>query len=134
MHVHAPRVQDKYRPTGHQCPLMLANIQGQGGGIAENVMQSRHLDRIIARCANGMSVSHVYMPLLIIMILASCIPKMDHHCPWTSNCVSHFTFPHFMRFLWYAVASMAYLEYLLFLRAQVIWQNRHLPSVWLVGA
>jgi palmitoyltransferase len=58
-----------------------------------------------------------------------CIPKMDHHCPWTVNCVSHFTFPHFMRFLWYAVSAMSYLEYFLFLRAEVVWRDRNLPSV-----
>ncbi|EHY59619.1 Palmitoyltransferase [Exophiala dermatitidis] len=61
-------------------------------------------------------------------ICKRCIPKMDHHCPWTVNCVSHFTFPHFLRFLFYAVCSMAYLEYFLYLRADVIWQNRMLPS------
>ena len=58
-----------------------------------------------------------------------CIPKMDHHCPWTVKCVSYGTFPHFMRFLFYAVASMMYLEYFLYLRASVIWSKRHLPSV-----
>ncbi|KIX01631.1 uncharacterized protein Z518_09357 [Rhinocladiella mackenziei CBS 650.93] len=57
-----------------------------------------------------------------------CIPKMDHHCPWTVNCVSHFTFPHFVRFLWYAVSAMCYLEYFLYVRAEVVWQNRMLPS------
>lgn len=54
---------------------------------------------------------------------------MDHHCPWTINCVSHRTFPHFFRFLFYAVASMAYLEYLLYTRVVAIWNLRHLPSV-----
>ncbi|KIW19680.1 hypothetical protein PV08_00254 [Exophiala spinifera] len=58
-----------------------------------------------------------------------CIPKMDHHCPWTVNCVSHFTFPHFMRFLWYAVSAMCYLEYFLFVRGRIIWDDRHMPSV-----
>jgi palmitoyltransferase len=58
-----------------------------------------------------------------------CIPKMDHHCPWTVNCVSHFTFPHFMRFLWYAVSSMCYLEYFLYVRASAIWEDRNMPSV-----
>lgn len=53
---------------------------------------------------------------------------MDHHCPWTSNCVSHRTYPHFVRFLLYAVASMSYLEYFLYLRGAVIWENRHMPS------
>ncbi|KAK5021991.1 Palmitoyltransferase [Exophiala sideris] len=61
-------------------------------------------------------------------VCGRCIPKMDHHCPWTANCVSHFTFPHFMRFLFYATTAMCYLEYDLFLRANVIWQNRNLPS------
>jgi palmitoyltransferase len=53
---------------------------------------------------------------------------MDHHCPWTSNCVSHFTFPHFIRFLFFAVASMGYLEYFLYLRAAKVWEDRHLPA------
>lgn len=60
---------------------------------------------------------------------------MDHHCPWTANCVSHFTFPHFVRFLLYAVAAMSYLEYFLYLRAAVLWNKRNLPSVsWLNGS
>ncbi len=54
---------------------------------------------------------------------------MDHHCPWTVNCVSHRTFPHFLRFLFYAVASMTYLERFLFIRAAVVWRGRNLPSV-----
>ena len=59
---------------------------------------------------------------------------MDHHCPWTANCVSHFTYPHFMRFLIYAVGSMAYLERLLYDRGAAVWGSRNLrydlgPSV-----
>lgn len=54
---------------------------------------------------------------------------MDHHCPWTINCVSHRTFPHFFRFLFYAVASTTHLEYLLYIRAAVLWNGRNLPSV-----
>lgn len=61
-------------------------------------------------------------------ICQRCIPKMDHHCPWTSNCVSHFTYPHFMRFLFYAVASMVYLEYFLYVRGAKLWEDRHMPS------
>ncbi|BCS21200.1 putative palmitoyltransferase with autoacylation activity Pfa4 [Aspergillus puulaauensis] len=57
-----------------------------------------------------------------------CVPKMDHHCPWTSNCVSHFTFPHFVRFLFYAVAGIAYLESCLFQRVSKVWASRNLPS------
>ena len=54
---------------------------------------------------------------------------MDHHCPWTANCVSEVTFPHFFRFLVYAVLAMIQLEYMLCARVAVIWGNRQLPSV-----
>ncbi|KAF2723289.1 DHHC zinc finger domain-containing protein [Polychaeton citri CBS 116435] len=57
-----------------------------------------------------------------------CISKMDHHCVWTANCVSHVTLPHFVRFLFYAVVSMIYLECFLYQRVMVIWYNRRLPS------
>ncbi|RDW81630.1 putative palmitoyltransferase with autoacylation activity Pfa4 [Aspergillus mulundensis] len=53
---------------------------------------------------------------------------MDHHCPWTSNCVSHFTFPHFVRFLFWAVVGIAYLETRLWVRVSKIWGSRNLPS------
>jgi palmitoyltransferase len=58
-----------------------------------------------------------------------CIIKMDHHCPWTVNCVSHITYPHFLRFVGYADVAIIYLEYFLYLRAMVVWENRHIPSV-----
>lgn len=57
-----------------------------------------------------------------------CIPKMDHHCPWTSNCVSLTTFPHFIRFVLYAVLSMTLLSYHLLQRVLPIWNNRNLPA------
>lgn len=65
----------------------------------------------------------------MILTTARCIPKMDHHCPWTNNCASIRTFPHFIRYLLYAVVSISYLEYLLFLRDARVWENRKLPSV-----
>lgn len=34
-----------------------------------------------------------------------------------------------MRFLFYAVAAMCQLEYYLFARCALLWQNRNLPSV-----
>lgn len=73
----------------------------------------------------------LWFPLLYVLDTdcCRCIPKMDHHCPWTSNCVSHFTFPHFIRFLFYTVAGMSYLESHLFERASIIWASRDLPSV-----
>ncbi|RKU48330.1 Palmitoyltransferase [Coniochaeta pulveracea] len=57
-----------------------------------------------------------------------CVPKMDHHCPWTGNCVSLQTFPYFLRFLVYANLALAMLHYLVFLRARVLWADRYLPS------
>ncbi|KAI9810053.1 MAG: Palmitoyltransferase [Phylliscum demangeonii] len=57
-----------------------------------------------------------------------CIPKMDHDCVWIQNCVSLTTFPHFIRFLFYAVAAMTQLEHFLYQKSAVIWHGRHLPS------
>lgn len=54
---------------------------------------------------------------------------MDHHCPWTANCVSHTTYPHFLRFVFYDVVTLSYNEYLLYLRALEIWHDRTMPSV-----
>lgn len=53
---------------------------------------------------------------------------MDHHCPWTGNCVSHTTFPHFLRFVLYSCVSLGLLEYHLITRAYAIYQQRNLPS------
>ncbi|KAI5289570.1 Palmitoyltransferase, partial [Ascosphaera acerosa] len=53
---------------------------------------------------------------------------MDHHCPWTSNCVSYFTFPHFLRFLSYATTALAYAEHLVLVRVSEVWHDRALPS------
>lgn len=53
---------------------------------------------------------------------------MDHHCPWTANCVSHTTFPHFIRFLFYATAGLSLLAYFLWIRISTLWDNRSLPA------
>ncbi|CAD0091343.1 unnamed protein product, partial [Aureobasidium mustum] len=60
-------------------------------------------------------------------------PSRAHHCktcesPWTANCVSHTTFPHFVRFLFYAVAGMSHLGCLLWSRMYHLWTQRDLPS------
>ncbi|SPO02156.1 related to Palmitoyltransferase PFA4 [Cephalotrichum gorgonifer] len=55
-------------------------------------------------------------------------PMMDHHCPWTGNCVSLTTYPHFLRFLLYANLSLWNLSYLLFLRFGAIWSSRNWPA------
>ena len=57
-----------------------------------------------------------------------CIPKMDHHCPWTNNCVSHTTFPHFVRFLLYTTLGLSLLQSFLFTRLSHLWSNLDMPS------
>ncbi|KAJ4862417.1 DHHC palmitoyltransferase domain-containing protein [Trichoderma breve] len=57
-----------------------------------------------------------------------CIPKMDHHCPWTANCVSMTTFPHFLRFLVYANVSLWTLGYFFWQRFYALWETRHMPA------
>lgn len=54
---------------------------------------------------------------------------MDHHCPWTANCVSHRTFPHFFRFLFYSTVAIFYLEHFLYVRGAVLWAGRARASV-----
>jgi palmitoyltransferase len=53
---------------------------------------------------------------------------MDHHCPWTNNCVSHTTFPHFIRFLFYSVLSLTILTSFLYTRIANVFSDRDLPA------
>ena len=53
---------------------------------------------------------------------------MDHHCPWTSNCISHTTFPHFLRFTFYSTVGMSWLNWFLYVRAKYIWDNSEMPA------
>jgi hypothetical protein len=32
----------------------------------------------------------------------------DHHCPWTNNCIGHFNYGHFIRFLFYVDITCSY--------------------------
>lgn len=125
-------IQDEFRLTGswtgpqRLTRHLLQRKQGRDKGTAESAMPLNPREPITVEYAKGMAL---FIPTHACADSERCIPKMDHHCPWTVNCVSHFTLPHFMRFLWYAVSAMCYLEYLLYLRAEVIWQTRNLPSV-----
>ena len=40
-------------------------------------------------------------------ICKRCVYKMDHHCPWTGNCVGYYTLKPFLLFLFY-VTSLCY--------------------------
>ncbi|XP_065910102.1 palmitoyltransferase ZDHHC6-like isoform X2 [Dysidea avara] len=60
-----------------------------------------------------------------------CVLKMDHHCPWVNNCVSHNNQPSFCRFLAYVVCGCSHaliinmnFLYRLFTREYVI-HRRH---------
>ncbi|KAG5287722.1 palmitoyltransferase pfa4 [Histoplasma capsulatum G186AR] len=109
-------------PAGWQPPVA-KNALDTRGAARNNTQYSSYRQRWCQRCDSFKPPRAHHCKTC-----QRCIPKMDHHCPWTENCVSHFTLPHFIRFLFYAVGSMTYLEYLLYPRVVVIWNNRHLPS------
>ncbi|KAJ1718600.1 Palmitoyltransferase, partial [Coemansia erecta] len=37
-----------------------------------------------------------------------CVLKMDHHCPWTNNCVGYFNQAHFLRFIYMVDVTCAF--------------------------
>lgn len=57
-----------------------------------------------------------------------CVLRMDHHCPWTYNCVGHGNLPQFMRFLIWVLIASGYSFYHVVLRAIALYKSRHLPA------
>lgn len=60
-----------------------------------------------------------------------CVLKMDHHCPWTAQCVGHDNFPHFLRFLVWVLATCAIGLKYTFQELRYYWRNRNLPSYYI---
>ena len=56
-----------------------------------------------------------------------CVLKMDHHCPWTMNCVGHENLPHFMRFLAWVTAVTGYVCYQHGVRIMHYYNDSDLP-------
>ncbi|KAK3845147.1 MAG: DHHC palmitoyltransferase-domain-containing protein [Linnemannia gamsii] len=47
-------------------------------------------------------------------ICKKCVLKMDHHCPWINNCVGHYNYGHFLRFItWVTLTTGACMVLLL---------------------
>ncbi|KAG0370612.1 DHHC palmitoyltransferase-domain-containing protein [Gamsiella multidivaricata] len=39
-------------------------------------------------------------------VCKKCVLKMDHHCPWINNCVGHYNYGHFIRFItWVSITT-----------------------------
>lgn len=57
-----------------------------------------------------------------------CILLMDHHCPWTLNCVGHNNMGHFMRFLFWILVNTGVVFVVLLQSGIQFYHDRNLPS------
>ncbi|CCH58892.1 hypothetical protein TBLA_0B00480 [Henningerozyma blattae CBS 6284] len=57
----------------------------------------------------------------------TCVVMMDHHCPWTMNCVGYTNYPHFIRFLAWVIISTTNLLSQLIKQAYKLYIYRNSP-------
>jgi len=62
-------------------------------------------------------------------ICGRCVLKMDHHCPWTLNCIGAHNHAHFLRFLFYTILADFTVLTLLLRRIYAIYLIAHLSSL-----
>lgn len=60
-----------------------------------------------------------------------CVLRMDHHCPWTNNCIGYLNLPHFMRFLVWVMIATTYAFIYCIAKLLKVYEMRNLPSYFL---
>ncbi|KAG0050876.1 Palmitoyltransferase [Gryganskiella cystojenkinii] len=56
-------------------------------------------------------------------ICKKCVLRMDHHCPWINNCVGHYNYGHFIRFICWVTITTLFCLVLLIVRVLDAIQN-----------
>lgn len=61
-------------------------------------------------------------------ICKRCVLRMDHHCPWTANCVGNDNYLYFLKFLFWVVQTTAISSFYLTKQLLHYWRDRDLPA------
>ena len=117
-------------PRAHHCRQCRRYLQLSCGEFCSST--DRYVNvRIVASCAWACITST--LALYMVLNCFSRILITDHHCPWVNNCVGHFNYAHFIRFLVYVDISCSYHLWMLTARAygayntaQGYWVSRYL--------